>query len=430
LLALLVVNLLTLAGIVSTRRGVNHMRAVQRALLRTRAALVDAETGQRGYLLTGNPAYLEPLRNAGELVSSNIEEVTRLTASDPRQRKRIAELEQIAADKLEELQATVALYQLGDMPAALGAIRTGRGKALMDRARQLIDELRARDEQQLEQRTGGARRHLRLAMWIDAGGGIGLVLLGVMLFFISRDLARRDELERALREAIALHEQFIGILGHDLRNPIAAIAMGAEVLEKKGYDKPLATRIASSADRMGRMVDQLLDLTRARKGGGIPVARARATNLRDLLSSVVDELRVAHPEARIDLRVDDPAIGAWDPDRMAQVISNLVGNALEHGAGAPIEVRLASASEEARLTVHNRGPAIPADLLPHIFDPFRRGPQNGHPRGLGLGLFITAEIVRAHGGTISVRSTDREGTTFSVILPGGYSTSHHQISIS
>jgi len=428
LLALLVVNLLTLAGIVSTRSSVEHMRAVQRALLRTRSALLDAETGQRGYLLTGNSSYLEPVRNANELVASHIEEVTRLTADDPQQRERIVELEETAAEKLEELQATVALYQSGDLPAALGAIRSGRGKALMDRARQLIDELRTQDERQLEERTGGARRHLRLAIWIDVGGGIGLLLLAIMLFVISRDLARRDQLERALREAMELKERFIGILGHDLRSPLAAISMGAAVLERRGHDKPIATRIASSAGRMGRMVDQLLDLTRARMGGGIPLSPQRATNLRELLSSVVDELRVAHPEACIDLRTGDPVSGFWDPDRMAQVISNLVGNALEHGGGAPIEVRLARARDEALLTVHNLGPAIPVELLPHIFDPFRRGPQNGHPRGLGLGLFITAEIVRAHGGTITVRSNDADGTTFTVELPAAHSSSHHVIS--
>jgi PAS domain S-box-containing protein len=234
--------------------------------------------------------------------------------------------------------------------------------------------------------------------------------------------SKRAEEEREARLRVA--EQFIGILGHDLRNPINAIQMAAQLLERKGESAGdrlrLVERIAASTSRMSNMVAQLLNLTRVRLGTGLRVER-KATNLSQVVTAAVEELRLVYPMRIVECACEAAVQGSWDVDRLAQVVSNLVGNALQHGDPArPVEVRLATVEYGAVFEVQSYGPPIPPELLPHIFDPYRQGqPCRGKSQGLGLGLFITQEIVHAHGGRIDVRSTAAEGTRFIVTLPRG-----------
>jgi signal transduction histidine kinase len=422
LLTLIVVNLTTLAGINSARPLILHTRAVQAVLVRIRASLVDAETGQRGFLLLEDPAYLEPLESAEKSLPDALVELRALAAGDPSQVGRIAELETLASAKMAEVRRTVDLFQRGEPGAALAIIRTNQGKSLMAGARRLIDALREEEDRRLEERTGAVRRRLEAAMWIDGCAGLGLILLGLILYAISRDIARREVLEAKLRESVAFQEQFVGILGHDLRNPLQAVSMGADLLLRYGglpHDHSVTVgRIVASAARMHRMVDQLLDLTRARLAGGIPVEPKAGTDLAEVARGVVEELRVAHPDAELNLELAGRVSGEWDADRIAQVVSNLVANAIQHGAGTPVEVQVKNGGASAIVEVRNGGSPIPASVLPTIFDPFRSA-QNATARaqGLGLGLYITREIVLAHCGSIDAVSSDRAGTTFRVTLP-------------
>ncbi len=235
-------------------------------------------------------------------------------------------------------------------------------------------------------------------------------------------LRKQDEKERERHEAF--RDLFIGMLGHDLRNPLAAIITSAGLLEKRARleerDLKVVRRIGSAGDRMGRMINQLLDFTRSRLGGGIPIVR-EPTNLHDIVQRVVDELRAGFDERRIELSVAGDATGVWDADRLGQVASNLIGNALEHGAKeTPVVVEVDADGELVRLTVRNQGAPIPAELLPVIFDPFRRaaGPRFAR-RGLGLGLYIGQQIVHGHDGRIEVFSNADGLTTFTVYLPRG-----------
>jgi PAS domain S-box-containing protein len=238
---------------------------------------------------------------------------------------------------------------------------------------------------------------------------------------LADEYQRRTEAERQSRFA----QMFIGILGHDLRNPLNAISMAARLLKRKiGSPDPIVIdRISSSTQRMANMVDQLLDLTRSRLAGGIPVEK-KTVDLGAIVSDVVDELRLAYPEREI--RWSPPRNGgsgcAWDPDRMAQVVSNLVGNAIQHSeTSTPVTVRLTLYNDEVTLSVHNEGTPIPPDLVSQIFEPYRRETvRSERSKGLGLGLFITHQVVRAHGGRIDVRSTADDGTTFIVTLPCGH----------
>jgi signal transduction histidine kinase len=226
-----------------------------------------------------------------------------------------------------------------------------------------------------------------------------------------------------LEETVRYNELFAGVLAHDLRNPLGAMMTAAQLLlmrregEGDANSKPLS-RILNSGQRMQRMIDQLLDVTRARAGGGIHV-EPRAANLTELCAQAIGELEITCPSWKIQTEGVGDHNGFWDADRLLQVISNLVGNAGQHGtSGSPIRVRLDGRQSHAvTFEVHNDG-VIPESTLGSLFDPFRGTlHRRDYSSGLGLGLFIVREIVRAHEGTVDVTSSPTEGTTFVVRLP-------------
>jgi signal transduction histidine kinase len=178
--------------------------------------------------------------------------------------------------------------------------------------------------------------------------------------------------------------------------------------------------IARGADRMDRMIRQLLDFTRVRFAAGVALER-RLCDLSALCRELATDMEVTHPDRRVRCHAPDRCVGLWDRDRLGQVLSNLVGNAIRHGdAGQPIDIAIRDDGDAVALEVHNWGPPIPPDVLPFIWEPFRRGarPAEGaEGAGLGLGLYITHEIVTAHGGVLEVRSSREHGTTFTVRLP-------------
>ena len=255
---------------------------------------------------------------------------------------------------------------------------------------------------------------------------------------VTQDLTQRRATEETLRNLAVekaelaekarvqeFQERFIAILGHDLRNPLAAIEMGAGVLRQRAVtaNDTAATRVLdrmkSSSRRMSRMIEQILDLTRSRLAGGLEVKPA-PMDMCDALTKIVDESRTAHPERTIDLRCA-PLRGAWDQDRLEQVFSNLVSNAIHYGiAASPVIVEARDENGSVVVEVHNGGLPIAEELRAKIFSPFRRGERDSRrtqTAGLGLGLYISHEIVVAHGGEIAVRSNAAEGTTFRVTLP-------------
>jgi PAS domain S-box-containing protein len=230
-------------------------------------------------------------------------------------------------------------------------------------------------------------------------------------------------LEQA-QEAARTREEVVAVVSHDLRNPLQAVTLAATMLLKRpdADERTLrsASRILSAADRALGMIRDLLDFHQAR--GGLLALERRAVDLGALAERVADEVRMAHPERPLTVRAQGDCVGHFDEGRLSQVVANLVGNAVQHGAPrTPVDVSVTGDGAQVRLEVHNEGPAIPAELLPHLFEPYRRG-RAGERRGadggsLGLGLYITREIVRTHGGTLSVASSPSEGTTFTALLP-------------
>lgn len=228
--------------------------------------------------------------------------------------------------------------------------------------------------------------------------------------------ARLEQLVEGLVDTVRMNELLTGVLAHDLRNPLGAITTAAQLAQNRRSDRdaPLMRRIVTSADRMARMIDQLLDFTRIRVGSGVPLDPT-SVDLEPVLVSVIDELR--QPERTGALRVEHAGDtrGSWDSDRLAQAFSNLLGNAIQHGDPGTISIRVDGTHPERVCVRIENGGAIAAALVPHLFEPMTGGFRQG-TRGLGLGLYITHEIITAHGGTITVEPSETS-TVFVVVLP-------------
>jgi len=231
----------------------------------------------------------------------------------------------------------------------------------------------------------------------------------------------RESATRAFDASAAadLREQFIAVLGHDLRNPLAAVEGGMRLIERTPINDKAASilrMMRTSTARMARLIDDVLDLARGRLGGGIPVETARV-NLHDVIQGVVTEIRTAYPDRQIEARITLDGPVNCDPGRIAQLLSNLMANAVSHGdRKAPVVVTAAHEDGKFTLEVANRGDPIPPDKQARLFQPFTRGDQTDPNKGLGLGLYISGEIARAHGGFIKLDSAGNE-TRFKLVIP-------------
>jgi signal transduction histidine kinase len=235
-----------------------------------------------------------------------------------------------------------------------------------------------------------------------------------------RHLERESERVEA---SDAVKELFLAIVGHDLRGPLSTVLASARVLGENP-DLPEAARhgvdrILRSGERMRRLVEQLLDAASARQPGGVPVVPGSERDLRPLVARIVDEVRASNPTLQIEHRDAGPVHACFDADRLEQVVSNLLGNAVAHGdPKRPIRIWVEGDDTVARLCVHNHGTPIPPEFFALLFDPFKRARgKRDAAGGLGLGLYIAERIMSAHGGSIDVRSTLEDGTRFDATLP-------------
>jgi two-component system, sensor histidine kinase and response regulator len=237
---------------------------------------------------------------------------------------------------------------------------------------------------------------------------------------------QRQQLAQELKErteTLRLNEMFSALLAHDLRNPLSAIVASAQLLKRRSAEpvaQEAAARILSSGSHMGRLIEDMLDLARARLAGGIVIKR-EPTDIKTLVERVVREYQAAAPERVIDTGCAGDCRGQVDAERIAQVASNLIGNALKHGdAQSPVTVRMEGTNaHEVILTVANSG-TIPPEIVEHLFDPFRGGQRPaGRGEGLGLGLYIVHQIVKAHGGRVDVETGRDHRTTLRVFIPRG-----------
>lgn len=243
-------------------------------------------------------------------------------------------------------------------------------------------------------------------------------LIGRHLETTGRLVATQADLATEKRDG-GLREQFIAVLGHDLRNPLANVAAGIRLLsrrEKQPPDPEILRAMEGSVGRMSALVSDMLDFARGRLGGGL-TTEMKSAALHPVLEQVIDELRFANPGRVFEVKFafDDPVV--CDHVRIAQLCSNLVGNAIFHGApNSPIVIRAEASDRSFRFAVSNQGPPIPPESIPRLFEPFFSSTLPLKDAGLGLGLYISSEIARSHGGTLEVFSDDRE-TRFELNFP-------------
>jgi signal transduction histidine kinase len=303
-------------------------------------------------------------------------------------------------------------------PSALSSMpREALEKIMADKRQALRTGRPTRSELSMEVRGEPRSLVLTHVPLRDAAGAVtGLV--GATI-----DVTDQKRVQAQLNEALTFRDQVMGILGHDLRNPLSAVlgVVGLARLDPKLPERASQhlAQIDAATRRMLELIGTLLDFSQARFADAMPIAPTEMDFVHTL-ERVIGELRLGRPERAIELEVHGDTRGEWDPARMAQVVSNLLGNALQHGDDrTPVRVRVEAGEEEIAIEVHNDGAPIAPTLLPQVFDAFRRGtPSDARgARGLGLGLFIAKQIVRAHGGNIAVDSTEQEGTSFVVHLP-------------
>ncbi|WP_394761857.1 ATP-binding protein [Phenylobacterium sp.] len=260
----------------------------------------------------------------------------------------------------------------------------------------------------------------------DAGATVAILV-------VSRDVTAHHTENQALleasqaellseRHAAELREQFIAVLGHDLRNPLASIQAGGRLLVKTPLDdrgRMLVSAMQASVMRMAGLIDDVMDFARARLGGGFEIEAKVDERLSEAIHLAIDELRLANPDREIEAEIDlaDPV--ACDSGRIAQLLSNLLGNALRHGAeSAPVRVRAQTGDGRFELSVANAGPPIPPARIVLLFEPFERAEHDHGQQGLGLGLYIASGIAKAHGGELGVIS-DATETRFTLSMPLG-----------
>ncbi|SFU74306.1 sensor histidine kinase [Pseudoduganella namucuonensis] len=265
-----------------------------------------------------------------------------------------------------------------------------------------------------------------LRLWTDATERAPSDLHECTRFNEAIDQALAESVARYARMVKQSQNMFLAILGHDLRNPLGAIISGASFMMGASDLSPkymlVSTRMYTSGQRMSKLINDLIDFTRTHQGTGIPV-RLSGGNFMEVCRNVVAELQISHPDRAIELTGPGAIELLFDNGRMAQVMSNLIGNALQYGAAdAPVGVVVQRDAAHVRIAIHNNGPILEPGQLIRVFEPFMRFAatepgQEIHSTNLGIGLYIAREIVHAHGGMIAVESIAGEGTTFTISLP-------------
>ena len=265
-----------------------------------------------------------------------------------------------------------------------------------------------------------------IRLWTEAKGNLtGADLDDLMRFNEAIDQSLAESISRYTREIDRSREMFVAILGHELRSPLSVALTGSQFLLERGAlsepDLTVAARVARSMARMNQMIADLLDFTWGRLGSGIPITPAE-TDLAVVIRQAVDEMAAVHPDAVLQFTPTGNLNGQWDAGRISQVVTNLLGNAVQHGtSGTRIGLTAQGEAADVVLRVHSHGQTIPKVDIPGLFSPFKRfqsdRPASRDSGNLGLGLYIAERIVSAHNGTIDVRSSAEAGTLFTIRLP-------------
>ncbi len=414
-----------LTGYLNARRLIVNERLVAHSddaivnLTGLLAALQNAETSQRGYLLTGRDAQLRSYKDATARIQEEIAALKRTVKTSARQQARLGMLRQEVAHKLAQLDRTIALEEAGDPVAAVALVRTGAARTLTHEIRAQIAAMRTAEDALLEQRASDSERSSRATIVaIVAPTLIGAILLGLVFYLSNRRMAE-------LREADRHKDEFLALLAHELRGPLAPLRNGLELI-KRSEAETLRQRACALMERqleqLIRLVNDLLDASRVARGK-IELHRA----LVEIGASVREVAEVERPLAEAaGLQLEtivpaEPLFVHGDPMRLTQVFRNLLQNARKYTeTGGRIEIRLAREHGQAVVRIKDTGMGIPPAKLEAIFEMFAQI-EPGVPRsqgGLGIGLALARRLLALHGGTVHALSEGPgRGSEFVVQLP-------------
>jgi signal transduction histidine kinase len=438
--AIVVINgcifLNSVQGLNAREQAVQHSQHVQNALQGLLTTLDDAETGQRGYLLTDDQSYLKPYNTAQATIDADLAQLKGLLRDNPPQEAQLTNLTNIVGQKMAELRQSVQMQQNGDNVGALQLIRSNTGQQLMDQIRTSITSMETQEHQTFLARTAAAKQSLEGITVTFVIGTLALLgMLGLISMLIQQMMQQREDVlatESAAREhaeaAVRLRDDFLSIASHELKTPITAISTSAQLMERQ------LLRLSQPNDRLTQLVDVQLRQTKRLKlliEGMLDVSRIGTGHFAvnrapfDVVAQIrpiVNELAVSDAEHTLTLHAPPTLTLDADEARLEQVWYNLLQNAIKYSPeGGAVRINVTAEGDNARIIISDQGIGIPANAMGHLFEAYYRAPNTDTPerkiKGIGVGLFVTRQIVIAHGGTITAESEEGEGTTFTIELP-------------
>lgn len=424
--------------VVESERIVSHSHAVEAQIAVVKTVLLDAENGQQGYILTGNPGDLAPYTTARRTIGAEVARLRTLTAGDFTQQARIAALEPLLAQALAEMQRTIDLRAQQQTDEATAALRVGTSQRMMESIRALLRDMNATEERLLDNRLHMAESNLTAAQITMLLATLAdVALLAALYILVWRTSAVREQhlrTERAARAAaeaaVAQRDQFFSVASHELRTPLAVFLGNIQLLERRlartaRLDEYLQQNFAAIHRQFARLqalIKAMLDVSQIEQGQ-LKIARD-PLDIVALVRTAVDEVRPAAQGHPIELVTPDASSSAFlvrgDALQLEQVLLNLLQNAIKYSPdGSIIQVEVTCVADDVSISVADQGLGISEDVLPHLFERFYRAPEvrTEHISGMGIGLYIVREVVSLHGGTVTVVSEQGVGSIFTVHLP-------------
>ena len=432
----------SMTALTDREQWVAHTQVVQTRLADFQVEMLNAETGQRGYLLTGNMRYLQPYTAALPLIDQDMRALHSLMQDNPRQQQALADIQPLVVAKLAKIQETITLRQAGNMAAALQIVNTNASYTLMAQIRQRITGMQTEEDRLLAQRQLASQQAMT-----DAVITFSLGLIALCIFFLlagrfiqlymqrkeqialerATQMQREQKMRKLAEEALQQRDEVFGIVAHELKNPITALLTSTQITQRclaredlrdARIPRFLETQIHQTR-RLRRLVEDMLDSARIADGGFD--VQCAPLDLRSVVQRVVEELRLTTTDHAIELHVpDQDVVVDGDRVRLEQVCYNLLLNALKYSPeGGPVEVTMQTEGNQAILCMQDHGIGIPASALPHLFERLYRAPNvtEYSVKGMGVGLYISQQIVQLHQGTITVESSEGQGSRFCVALP-------------
>ncbi|MBF6591992.1 MAG: CHASE3 domain-containing protein [Ktedonobacterales bacterium] len=412
----------------STDDRIAHTELVLGDLAAIANNLDNAETGQRGYILTGIASYLDPYNTSRANIGARLDQLTTDLGASPAQQAALARLSSLVTEKYTEMQQTIDLRQNNQTQQAQQIILSGQGKQEMDDIRGLLATMRSREEASLRVAEVEASRSLAEMNWAFVFAAVvDLALLGVIGWLVYRTLSERSRLLAREREAVELRDHFLSIASHELKTPLTALLINAQLLERRLAQEETAgaanrrsvDSIVRQTRRLQALIDAMLDVSRI-ANGQLSIQRERL-DLTALVQSVVRETATSSERHTIVYEgPDEPLIVEGDRLRLEEVLLNLVQNAIKYSPnGGTVTARLRAGDRDAYIAVSDQGIGIRAADVPHLFDRFYRGTntQGSRISGMGIGLSVAREVAALHGGEVTVASVEGQGSTFTLRLP-------------